>query len=210
MDIRSFTAFCASSGRHSFAWRGGKTVKELRMVDADGHRGCVMWLTGLPGAGKTTICRQTERELGRLGIRSVTLDGDQLRQGLCRDLGYSEQDRQENLRRAAEVAAMFAAAGFVVLVAMISPMRQARDQIRQRLQDDGFAEIYVDCPLALCEQRDPKGLYRKARSGEVRDFTGIDAVYEQPLNADLTLKTGHQSIEVSTEEFVAFVIRHLT
>ncbi|MBB3112748.1 adenylylsulfate kinase [Paenibacillus phyllosphaerae] len=185
-------------------------MKELRMVDADGHRGCVMWLTGLPGAGKTTICRQTERELGRLGIRSVTLDGDQLRQGLCRDLGYSEQDRQENLRRAAEVAAMFAAAGFVVLVAMISPMRQARDQIRQRLQDDGFAEIYVDCPLALCEQRDPKGLYRKARSGEVRDFTGIDAVYEQPLNADLTLKTGHQSIEVSTEEFVAFVIRHLT
>jgi adenylylsulfate kinase len=174
----------------------------------NGHIGGVIWLTGLSGSGKTTLCQKAEKDLIKRGIRCVVIDGDQLRQGLNHDLGFSEHDRKENMRRAAEVAAMFLNAGFVVLVSMISPSRAVRDIIRHRFQSKDFAEIYVKCSLETCERRDPKGLYQKARKGEIRDFTGIDAIYEPPIRAELTVNTEHESTENCMHLFVEFVIKN--
>jgi adenylylsulfate kinase len=172
----------------------------------NGHKGGVFWLTGLSGSGKTTLCQQAEQELFRRGVRSVVIDGDQLRKGLNHDLGFSEQDREENLRRAAEVATMFLNTGFVVLVPMISPSSKVRSLIRQRFQSEDFAEVYVKCSLETCEQRDPKGLYQKARKGEIRDFTGIDAIYEPPMHPELIVNTEYESIDNSARSLVEFVI----
>jgi adenylylsulfate kinase len=175
---------------------------------ANGHKGGIIWLTGLSGSGKTTLCQKTKVELFQRGVRCVVIDGDQLRQGLNHDLGFSEHDRQENIRRAAEVAALFLNAGFIVLVSMISPSREVRDRIRQRFQSKEFAEIYVECSLETCERRDPKGLYHKARKGEIRDFTGIDAIYEPPIHAELIVNTELESIAKCMHVLVDFIIKN--
>lgn len=175
---------------------------------ANGHKGGVFWFTGLSGAGKTTLSRMAEKELLNRGIRCIVIDGDQLRQGLNQDLGFSENDRKENLRRAAEVAMMFLNAGFVVLVSMISPSRTVRDKIRHRFQADEFAEVYVQCALEICERRDPKGLYQKARTGEIQGFTGIDAIYEPPIRAELTINTEQESVENGMHALVEFIIKN--
>lgn len=141
------------------------------------------------------------------GFKCVVIDGDQLRAGLNRDLGFSEKDREENLRRAAEVAVMFLNVGFVVLLPMISPSREVRDKTRLRFDSKDFAEVYVKCSIDTCERRDPKGLYQKARKGELRNFTGIDANYEAPKQAELTVDTEQKSIEICTQELVEFIIR---
>jgi adenylylsulfate kinase len=161
----------------------------------------------LSGSGKTTLSQHAEKELFECGFKCVVIDGDQLRTGLNRDLGFSEDDREENLRRAAEVAAMFLNVGFVVLLPMISPSSEVRDKIRQRFDSQDFAEVYVKCSIDTCEWRDPKGLYKKAREGELRNFTGIDAIYEAPILPELTVDTEHKSIEVCTQELIEFIIR---
>jgi len=171
----------------------------------NGHGSGVIWLTGLSGSGKTTLSSEAQRELSRRGIRCIVLDGDQLRQGLNRDLGFSPEDRQENMRRAAEVAAMFADASFIVLVSMISPSEAARSLIRRRFPAEKYTEVYVKCSLEVCEQRDPKGLYRKARAGEIPDFTGIGSIYEPPSQPDLIIDTETDSLEKSAGALVDYI-----
>jgi len=157
--------------------------------------GGIVWLTGLSGAGKTTLAEATRQLLVEHGIACVILDGDRLRAGLNRDLGFSAADREENMRRTAEAAALFLEQGFVVLVATISPSAAARAAIRDRFRGKAYAEVYVKCPLAVCEARDPKGLYGRARRGEIQQFTGIDAPYEPPERPELILDTEHINIE---------------
>ena len=154
-----------------------------------GQTGCVVWLTGLSGSGKTTIARLLEARLLEAGHLSYVLDGDVIRAGLNRDLGFATEDRRENIRRAGEVAALFADAGVIVVTAFISPFEKDRRRVRARVPAGRFLEIYLSAPLEVCERRDPKRLYAKARAGEIPDFTGIGSPYEPPLNPDLTLDT---------------------
>lgn len=155
----------------------------------NGHPGRVLWFTGLSGAGKSTLAFALERELHARGIASYVLDGDNIRHGLGRDLGFSERDRRENMRRVGEVAKLLLGAGFVVLAALISPAEADRRMVRELFEPGDFAEVYVDCPLEECERRDPKGLYKKARDGRIPNFTGIGAPYEAPGRPELALDT---------------------
>ena len=152
-----------------------------------GHQGVVLWFTGLSGSGKSTVAGALEQALHQLGVSTYLLDGDNVRHGLCRDLGFSDDDRQENIRRVGEVARLMVDAGLVVLTAFISPHRAERQMVRDLLGEGEFIEVFVNTPLAVCEARDPKGLYKKARAGELRNFTGIDSAYEAPEAADITL-----------------------
>jgi len=170
--------------------------------------GGIVWLTGLSGAGKSSLCREVETRLARQGTRCFVLDGDRLRQGLCSDLGYSAADREENMRRAAEVAAMLAEAGQLVLVAMISPGREARRRVRERLAPFRFAEAYVKCSLETCEERDPKGLYRQARAGRIRDFTGIDSLYEPPEEAELTVDAERYRVDACADLVIGYLMEN--
>ncbi|MFC0228590.1 adenylyl-sulfate kinase [Serratia aquatilis] len=154
---------------------------------ANGHRGVVLWFTGLSGSGKSTVAGALEQALYPLGVNTYLLDGDNVRHGLCRDLGFSENDRRENIRRVGEVAKLMVDAGLVVLTAFISPHRVERQMVKDMLDEGQFIEVFVDTPLAICEARDPKGLYKKARAGELRNFTGIDSVYEAPQQPDVHL-----------------------
>lgn len=151
------------------------------------HRGAVLWFTGLSGSGKSTLAGALESALHAKGISTYLLDGDNVRHGLCSDLGFSEQDRRENIRRVGEVSKLMVDAGLIVLSAFISPYREERQLVRERVGDAQFLEIFVDTPLDICESRDPKGLYKKARAGELANFTGISAPYEVPLNPDIHL-----------------------
>lgn len=170
-----------------------------------GQRGAVVWLTGLSGSGKSTIARELETRLYARGRLCCVLDGDNLRHGLCADLGFSAADRQENIRRLAHVAALFVDAGVLVLTAFISPFRADRALARTLLGAD-FLEVFVDAPLATCEARDPKGLYRKARAGEIREFTGISSPYEPPERPELVLPTGERSLTENTAAVVDLLV----
>ena len=152
-----------------------------------GHKPALLWFTGLSGAGKSTLAGALEAELMQRGIHTYLLDGDNVRHGLCSDLGFATADRQENLRRVGEVAKLMVDAGLVVLAAFVSPYRAERDAIRARFNQEEFIEVFVDTPLAACEARDPKGLYKKARAGEIKHFTGIDDPYETPLQPEIHL-----------------------
>jgi adenylyl-sulfate kinase len=153
------------------------------------HAGSVVWLTGLSAAGKTTIASALERELFNQGRQVYVLDGDKMRQGLCSDLDFSPGSRKENIRRAGEMAKMFADAGIICITAFISPYRSDRDMVRAMIPPGGFLEVFINAPLTVCEQRDPKGLYAKARAGVIKDFTGISAPYEPPMKPELELRT---------------------
>ncbi len=159
----------------------------------------VLWFTGLSGAGKSTVAGALEVKLAELGYHTYLLDGDNVRHGLCRDLGFSSQDRRENIRRIGELSKLMADAGLIVLSAFISPHRAEREMVREMLPDGEFLEVFVNAPLDVCEQRDPKGLYKKARAGEITNFTGIDSEYEAPLNAELDLPAGDKSIDELVE-----------
>ena len=163
------------------------------------HTAAVVWLTGLSGAGKSTIARAAARELIQQGVRVEVLDGDAIRETLSRDLGYSKPDRDENVRRTGYVAGLLARHGVVVLVALISPYRAARDKVRQEMQSAGirFMEVFVNAPLDICESRDPKGLYEKARRGEIPAFTGLEDPYEPPVAPEVECLTSQESVETS-------------
>lgn len=172
----------------NITWTRGKITPQER-ARQNQHSGCVVWLTGLSAAGKSTIATELERELFSRGKHAWVLDGDNIRHGLCSDLGFSPEDRKENIRRIGEVAKLFAEAGFVCITAFISPYRSDRELARRIAPEGKFIEIYLNVPLEVCEQRDPKGLYAKARAGEIKDFTGISAPYEPPLQPELELHT---------------------
>ena len=169
------------------------------------QKACVLWLTGLSGAGKSTTANAVEQRLHALGRHSYILDGDNLRHGLTRDLGFTPADRVENVRRIAEVAKLFVDAGLIVLVSVISPFRDEREMARRMMADGEFIEIFVDAPLEVCERRDPKGLYRKARAGEIKNFTGIDSPYEPPERPDIVLKTAERSVDELADQVIAYL-----
>lgn len=171
---------------------------------ANGHRSGILWLTGLSASGKTTIAFELERLLFQKGWPVFVLDGDNVRHGLCGDLGFSAEDRCENIRRIGEVAKLFAESGCLVIVAFISPYREDRNRVRS-IAGDLFHEIYVATPLSTCEERDPKGLYAKARRGEIGSFTGISAPYEAPVAPELVLDTSELTIEQSVEQLLIYV-----
>lgn len=170
-------------------WHPSSGSRDERWA-ALGQQGAVVWFTGLSGSGKSTIAVEVEASLVATGQMAVMLDGDNLRHGLNADLGFTDDDRNENIRRVGEVALLFAEAGAVALVPVISPFRKSRNSVRHLVERNGlrFVEVFVDTPLELCEQRDPKGLYVKARAGEISDFTGIDSPYEEPLSPELVLR----------------------
>lgn len=190
-----------------------------------GHRGCVLWFTGLSGCGKSTIANALDRRLFQLGMHSFVLDGDNIRHGLNASpamlaehgneyaqrfgLGFSAEDREENIRRIGAVAALFAQAGLITLTAFVSPYRRDRDGVRKVVESQGFPgsflEVFVDAPLEVCEQRDPKGLYKKARAGELKQFTGIDDPYEPPIRPELTLESARFPPETLVEQLIAFL-----
>ncbi len=172
-----------------------------------GHQGVVVWFTGLSGSGKSTLAGALEQALHQRGVSTYLLDGDNVRHGLCGDLGFSEGDRKENIRRVGEVAKLMVDAGLVVLTAFISPHRAERRKVRDMLGAGRFLEVFVDTPLALCEARDPKGLYKKARAGELRHFTGIDAAYEAPEQPDIHLD-GEQLVTKLTAQLLDLLHRH--
>ncbi len=171
------------------------------------HQGAVLWFTGLSGSGKSTVAGALEQALHAHGVSTYLLDGDNVRHGLCRDLGFSDDDRRENIRRVGEVAKLMVDAGLVVLTAFISPHRAERQMVRELL-GDRFIEVFVDTPLALCEARDPKGLYKKARAGELKNFTGIDSVYEAPEAPDIHLK-GEQLVTNLVEQMLDVLRRRV-
>ena len=170
-----------------------------------GHAGCVVWLTGLSGSGKSTIALLLEEQLMHNGHLAYVLDGDNIRHGLNRDLGFTATDRQENIRRIGEVAALFARAGVISISSFISPYISGRQSARQAVDGNMFIEVFLNIPLSECEKRDPKGLYRKARAGEIADFTGIDAPYEPPENAELVLETHKLSPAQSVEIILTYL-----
>ncbi len=171
----------------------------------NGHRSLVVWFTGLSGSGKSTLSHAVEQRLYEIGCRSFVLDGDNVRHGLCRDLGFSESDRMENIRRIGEMAKLFAEAGVITLTAFISPYRADRLRVRQLFDPEDFVEVYCRCPLEVCEARDVKGMYRRARAGEICDFTGISSPYEEPLTPDLTVDTGRLSLEQCVDQVMSFL-----
>jgi adenylylsulfate kinase len=169
------------------------------------HKGAILWFTGLSGSGKSTVANDVEAKLFERGVRTYVLDGDNVRHGLNKDLGFSPEDREENIRRIGEVAKLFQDAGVITLTAFISPYRTDRGNVRRLLDDGRFIEVYVKCSLDVCEQRDPKGLYQKARAGQIPEFTGISAPYEEPHSPEVVLETDKQSLEESTSLVIAYL-----
>ena len=187
----------------NITWHQGDIKREDR-ERANGHQGAVVWFTGLSASGKSTLAHALENALFEKGCKTYVLDGDNIRHGLNKDLGFSPQDREENIRRIGEVAKLFADAGLIVLTAFISPYRSDREKAR-KLNPKNFIEVYVKCNIDICEQRDPKGLYKKAKAGEIPEFTGISAPYEEPENPEIVIDTG----QCTVEQAVNFLLTYL-
>lgn len=179
------------------------TVTRARREQLNHHRSFVLWFTGLSGSGKSTLAHEVEERLHQRGGRTFVFDGDNVRHGLCADLGFSAADRAENLRRIGEMAKLFVEAGILSLTAFISPYRSDRNLIRNLFAPGDFYEIYCDCPLEVCEERDVKGMYRRARAGEIPEFTGISSPYEPPQQPELRVHTGRDSLETCVEQVLA-------
>jgi len=178
------------------------TVTRARREAQNGHRGAIIWFTGLSGSGKSTLAHVVEESLHQRGCRTFVLDGDNVRHGLCGDLGFSAQDRQENIRRIGEVAKLFMEAGVIVLTAFISPYRADRERVRGMVEHGDFIEIYCDASIEVCEARDVKGMYKKARAGQIVEFTGISSPYEAPENPELILNTGRSELEACVQQVI--------
>ncbi|GIO19185.1 putative adenylyl-sulfate kinase [Oceanobacillus oncorhynchi subsp. incaldanensis] len=185
-------------------WHDTAVQKQERQ-QRNQHKSCILWFTGLSGAGKSTLANALEHRLFEQGLNSYVLDGDNVRHGLNKGLGFGEEDRKENIRRIGEVAKLFVDAGLIVCTAFISPFAEDRNRVRALVQEDEFVEIYVRCSLEACEDRDPKGLYKKARTGEISNFTGISSPYEEPLQPELVVDSDQHSIEACVDQMIAFL-----
>jgi adenylylsulfate kinase len=172
----------------------------------NGHGGVILWFTGLSGAGKSSLAHAVEEELHQINCHTFVFDGDNVRHGLCADLGFSADDRVENIRRVGEMAKLFIEAGVIALTAFISPFRDDRERVRSLVPHGDFLEIYCHCPLEICEQRDVKGLYKRARAGEIKDFTGISSPYEAPTEPELVVETGTLSMEDSVAKVMDLLL----
>ncbi|MBD3375657.1 adenylyl-sulfate kinase [candidate division KSB1 bacterium] len=188
----------------NITWHEGDVTNKDREQLLE-QKGVVIWFTGLSGSGKSTLARAVEKELFKLGHAVYVLDGDNIRHGLNKNLGFSPEDRAENIRRIGEVAKLFADAGIITMTAFISPYRNDRNQARALLPEKRFIEIYVKVSLEIAEERDPKGLYKKARAGEIKEFTGISAPYEEPINPELIIDTGVTDLEKSARIVVEYL-----
>ncbi|MCW9012429.1 MAG: adenylyl-sulfate kinase [Gammaproteobacteria bacterium] len=188
-------------------WTSTIITKERRNL-LNNQRSAILWFTGLSGSGKSTIADALEKHLHEINLRTYILDGDNIRHGLCGDLSFSDADRKENIRRIGEVSKLFVDAGVMVLTSFISPFKSDRNFVRSIVHDTEFIEIHVKCPLELCERRDVKGLYQKARTGEIKQFTGIDSPYEQPNDPEIVLDTSKLSIKESVDIIYNYLIRH--
>jgi len=180
-------------------------ITQQDRVSLNGHPAKVLWFTGLSGSGKSTVASKLEEVLFQKGYRTYLLDGDNIRMGLNKGLGFSLEDRTENIRRIGEVSKLFVDAGMVVLCAFVSPLRKDREFVRSLFYESEFVEVFIDCPIEVCEQRDVKGLYQKARNGEIKDFTGISSPFEKPENPDLHILTAEESLEDSVQKVVNFL-----
>jgi adenylylsulfate kinase len=180
-------------------------VSKNERFQLKGHKGAVLWFTGLSACGKSTVANEVDNKLHKRGKHSYVLDGDNIRMGLNKNLGFSAEDRAENIRRIGEVAKLFASAGNIALTAFISPYKADRDKVREIMPPGEFIEIYVNASLETCEKRDPKGLYKKARAGEIKNFTGISDPYEAPTKPELVLDADHKSIEQLADEVIAYL-----
>lgn len=186
----------------NIVWHAHAVDKQSR-AEQKGQKPLVIWFTGLSGAGKSTLAGALEQALAASGKHTYLLDGDNVRHGLCGDLGFDDAARQENIRRVGEVAKLMVDAGLIVLTAFISPFRAERQLVRNLVGEGEFVEVFVDAPLAVCEERDPKGLYKKARAGEIRNFTGIDSAYEAPENPEIHLLNAGKPVDTLVEELLA-------
>ena len=169
------------------------------------QKGCVLWFTGLSGSGKSTIANALEEKLNKIGYHTYILDGDNIRYGINKDLGFSKEEREENIRRVSEIAKLFTDAGIITLTAFISPFKKDREKAKEIIGKDNFIEIFVDTSFEECSKRDPKGLYKKALNGEIKEFTGIDSPYEEPINPDIHIKTTETGIEEAVEDITIFL-----
>ena len=192
----------ATENLHFHEHRVARELKEKR----NQHKSRVLWFTGLSGSGKSTVANAAEKILHDMGLQTYVLDGDNVRMGLNKDLGFSHKDRTENIRRITEVANLFADSGSIILTAFISPYREDRDKAREIISTDDFIEVFISADLSVCELRDTKGLYKKARAGEIKGFTGIDAPYEVPLNPELIVETDKNDIETCAQIVVDYLV----
>lgn len=191
----------------NIVWHKHK-VEKLDRSKQKKQKPCILWFTGLSGAGKSTVADAVEQKLFELGHHTYLLDGDNVRHGLNKDLGFSDADRVENIRRIGEMAKLFADAGLIVMSAFISPFRRDRQMVRHLVEDKEFVEVYISTPLSTCEERDPKGLYKKARSGQIKNFTGIDSEYEAPEAAEVTLNTAELNVVECVDRVISYLKRN--
>lgn len=190
----------------NIVWHSATITREHRHL-RNGHKSFILWFTGLSGAGKSTLAHAAEDALFKRGCNTFVFDGDNVRHGLCSDLGFSPEDRQENIRRIGEMSKLFAEAGIIALTAFISPFRNDRNMVRELMGPSEFVEIYCDTSIEVCEQRDTKGLYKKARSGDIQEFTGISSPYEVPENPEIIVRSGEDSVESCTNKIIDYLIR---
>lgn len=186
-------------------WHHATITRNLRQK-SNRHRSVVLWFTGLSGSGKSTLAHCVEERLFQMGAKTYVLDGDNVRHGLCGDLGFSIEDRKENIRRIAEISKLMLESGVITLTAFISPFINEREKARKIFPHGDFLEIFCDCPIEICEDRDVKGLYKRARAGEVKEFTGISSPYEEPTNPELVIKTAESSLQECTDHVIKFLI----
>ncbi|MFC1843787.1 adenylyl-sulfate kinase [Thermodesulfobacteriota bacterium] len=184
------------------------TVNRQRREQQNKHKSVIIWFTGLSGSGKSTLAHAVEEELHQAGCRTFVFDGDNVRYGLCANLGFSEEDRHENIRRIGEMSKLFIEAGVIALTAFISPFKIDRERVRALVSENDLIEIFCDSPLSVCEERDVKGLYKKARAGKIKNYTGISSPYEKPEHPDLTLDTAGESVEENVERVLRFLEEH--
>ena len=197
----------AKKSSANIVWHNA-TVTRQRREAQNNHRGAIIWFTGLSGSGKSTLAHAVEEKLHQMGCRTFVLDGDNVRHGLCGDLGFSDKDRQENIRRIGEMAKLFMEAGIIVLTAFISPYRAERERVRAMVKQGDFIEIYCNTPIEVCETRDVKGLYKKARAGEIAEFTGISSPYQAPEAPELLLSTGAESLSACVQKVEEVIMHH--
>ncbi|WP_117168691.1 adenylyl-sulfate kinase [Paraliobacillus sediminis] len=188
----------------NIVWHNSEVSKQDRQ-EQNNHKSAVLWFTGLSGSGKSTVSVELEKKLHELAVHTYRLDGDNVRHGLNNNLKFSPEDRTENIRRVGEVAKLMVDAGLITLTAFISPYKQDREKVRELLDEDEFIEIYMKASVETCEKRDPKGLYKKARAGEIKGFTGIDAPYEEPEQAELTIETDKQTVEEAVDSIIDYL-----